>query len=67
MLGADMRVLASSPHGLAIDEKRGLAYIAGDNGKVAALDLMTGKVTSSVDISLGVDQIAYDLGFLAEK
>ncbi len=43
-----------------IDSKRGRLYTAGGNGKLVAIDLKTGKVISSVDISLGVDQIAFD-------
>ncbi len=51
---------ATSPHGLAIDKKRGRVYSAGGNGKLVAIDLKTGKVISAVDILPGVDQIAYD-------
>jgi len=51
---------ATSPHGLAIDSKRGRIYVGGGNGKLVALDIQSGKVTSSADISKGVDQIAYN-------
>ncbi len=53
---------ATSPHGLAIDVKRGLVYSAGGNGKLVAIDLRSGRVVSTVDIPTGVDQIAYDAG-----
>jgi len=49
-----------SPHGLAIDKKRSQAYIAGRNGKVAAVDLKSGKILSSANIATGADQIVYD-------
>ncbi len=51
---------ATSPHGLAVDSKRSRIYSAGGNGKIVALDIKTGKVTSSADISNGVDQIVFD-------
>jgi DNA-binding beta-propeller fold protein YncE len=52
---------ATSPHGLAIDSKRGRFYVAGGNGKLVSLDMKTGKVLSSVDIANGVDQIVFDM------
>ena len=51
---------AKSPHGLAIDSEKGLLFSAGKNGKIVAIDIKTGAVTSSCDIASGVDQIAYD-------
>jgi DNA-binding beta-propeller fold protein YncE len=48
------------PHGLVIDRKRSRIYVAGSNGKLAAIDLKSGKVLASTDIAPGVDQIAYD-------
>lgn len=51
---------AKSPHGMAIDGKRGQLYVAGGNGKLVVLDLKTGKVAASADIASGTDQIAYD-------
>lgn len=52
---------ATSPHGLAIDSKRGWVYVAGGNGQLVALDIKTGKMISSAEISPGVDQIAFDV------
>ena len=52
---------ATSPHGLTIDSKRGRVYTAGGNGKLVAIDFKTGKVISTVDIPIGVDQIAFDV------
>jgi len=51
---------AHSPHGLAIDSQKGLLFSAGKNGKLVAIDIKTGTVTSDCDIAQGVDQIAYD-------
>ncbi len=51
---------AVGPHGLAIDSKKGWLFSAGSNGKLVVIDLKTGKVTSTVDIEKGVDQIAFD-------
>ena len=51
---------AVGPHGLAIDGKGQRLFTAGTNGKLVVIDLKTGKVTSSVDIGQGVDQIGYD-------
>ena len=51
---------AKLPHGLAIDTKRGWVFVAGANGKLVSLDIMSGKLISSVSIVEGADQIAYD-------
>ena len=52
----------TSPHGLAVDSKAQHLFVAGA-GKVALIDMATGKVLSSVDIAPGyVDQIAFDKG-----
>lgn len=51
-----------SPHGLALDLKAHKAYSVGRNGKLAVLDLKTGKVLKAIDVVAGVDQIAIDLG-----
>jgi len=52
----------SSPHGLAVDSKAQHLFVAGA-GKVAMIDMGTGKVLSSVNIAPGyVDQIAFDKG-----
>lgn len=50
------------PHGLAIDRKGQRLFTAGSNGKLAIIDMKTGKVTSTIDIPKGVDQIAFDRG-----
>ncbi len=51
---------ATSPHGLAIDHKTQRVFTAGSNGKLAVIDIKTGKVIASADIAKGVDQIAFD-------
>ena len=53
---------AAGPHGLAIDAKRHRVYSAGNNGKLVAIDIETGKVCGSTDIAKGTDQIAFDPG-----
>ncbi len=53
---------AESPHGLAVDSRSARLFTAGSNGKLAVLDLRTGKRIASVDIAKGVDQIAFDPG-----
>ncbi len=53
---------ATGPHGLAIDGKNGRLFAAGSNGKLVIIDLKTGKVTATIDIEKGVDQIAFDPG-----
>ena len=50
------------PHGLAIDRKGQRLFTAGSNGKLAVIDLKSGKVTTTIDIKPGVDQIAFDRG-----
>ncbi len=51
---------AVAPHGLVLDAAAGRVFVSGDNGKLVALDLKTGQVVSSVDITPHVDQIAID-------
>lgn len=51
---------AKSPHGMALDSAHHRIFSAGGNGKLAAIDTRTGKLTSAVDITTGVDQIAFD-------
>ncbi len=51
---------AKSPHGLAFDPTSGRLFSAGGNGKLAVLDVKTGKVVGSADITEKVDQIAFD-------
>ena len=53
---------ALKPHGSALDSKGHRLFVAGGNGKLVAIDLITGKVVSSVDIAQRVDEIAYDPG-----
>jgi DNA-binding beta-propeller fold protein YncE len=50
----------TSPHGLAIDSARGRIYIAGKNGALVSLAMISGKVLSSIEIPPGTDQIAFD-------
>ena len=52
----------TDPRGLAIDGKGKRLFSAGANGKLAVLDLTTGRVQQVVDIPPRVDQIAYDAG-----
>jgi DNA-binding beta-propeller fold protein YncE len=51
---------ATAPHGLAYDETLGRIYVSGDNAKLVALDVKTGTVVGSADITAKVDQIAFD-------
>ena len=50
---------AANPHGFAI-MKTNAVLIAGGGGKLALLDLASGKVLASCDITPKVDEIAYD-------
>jgi DNA-binding beta-propeller fold protein YncE len=51
-----------SPHGLALDARRGWLFFAGE-GKAGVIDIKTGKLISSVSFGSGyVDQIAFDAG-----
>ncbi|HTQ09415.1 MAG TPA: glutaminyl-peptide cyclotransferase [Fimbriimonadaceae bacterium] len=52
----------TSPHGLALDRKAGLVFVAGKNGKLDILSMKTGKILNTVNIVNGSDQIAYDAG-----
>jgi DNA-binding beta-propeller fold protein YncE len=51
---------ARHPHGLAYDPATARLFCAGQNGKLAVMDANSGKVTASVDIAPGIDQIAFD-------
>jgi DNA-binding beta-propeller fold protein YncE len=51
---------AAHPHGLAFEAKTDRLFVAGTNGQLAVLDAKTGKVTGSVKIATGIDQIAFD-------
>ena len=53
---------ATGPHGLVIDGRSQRLFCAGSNGKLVGIDLKSGKVTSTVEIGKGVDQIAFDRG-----
>ncbi len=53
---------ATLPHGLAIDEKTGMAFSAGVNGKLVVFNLSTGKKIATVPIAAHVDQIIFDPG-----
>lgn len=50
---------ANAPHGLAIDFASGHLFTVGD-GKLAEIDLKTGKVIALADVAARVDQIAFD-------
>lgn len=51
---------ATSPHGLAVDQKRGRVFSAGGNGKLVAIEINSGKIVGTADIEPKVDQISYD-------
>jgi len=53
---------AQKPHGVALDAKGNRLFVAGGNGKLAALDLKSGKVADSVEIVAKVDEIGFDEG-----
>lgn len=58
-------VIPGGPGGfdwMLVDAGSDRVFVAGSNGKLAVIDMKTGKVTSTVDIKPGVDQIAYDRG-----
>jgi len=50
----------TSPHGLAIDGRLGLAMSAGRNGKLDVFSLDSGKLIQTVEVTSHIDQIAYD-------
>jgi DNA-binding beta-propeller fold protein YncE len=52
----------TGPHGLVFDEEKGRIYVSGDNAKLVALDVKTGQVIGSTEITAKVDQIAFDAG-----
>jgi len=54
---AFMPVSAAGPHGLDIDDKNGLAYIACDGGSVVVLDVSTGHEEAVVPIGGSPDVI----------
>jgi DNA-binding beta-propeller fold protein YncE len=53
---------AEKPHGLARVGDTDTFLIAGGNGKLVLIDLISGKILSSADIAPRVDEIAYDPG-----
>jgi len=53
---------AEKPHGMAIVPGSNSALVVGGNGKLVLMDLSSGKVLASCDVSQKVDEIAYDPG-----
>ncbi len=51
---------ATSPHGMAIDNRKGWVFVAGKNGKLVATSMKTGRLAAMVNIAENVDQICYD-------
>jgi DNA-binding beta-propeller fold protein YncE len=51
---------ATNPHGLALDGRHHRIFAAGTNAKLAAIDMESGKLLSSINIARHVDQIALD-------
>ena len=51
---------AEKPHGMAMVPGAHAVLIAGGMGKLSLLDFVTGHVVASSDVSLRVDEIAYD-------
>jgi len=54
---AFLSISVAGPHGLDIDDKRGLAYVACDGGAVVVLDISTGHEEAIVPIEGGPDVI----------
>ena len=52
----------TGPHGLVLDAAAGRIYVSGDNSRLVAMDLETGRVVGSAPITAKVDQIAFDAG-----
>ncbi len=53
---------AEKPHGMAVVPGGNSALVVGGNGKLVLMDLSSGKVLASCDVSPKVDEIAYDAG-----
>jgi DNA-binding beta-propeller fold protein YncE len=51
---------ATNPHGLAVDRRHHRIFSAGTNAKLAVIDMRSGTLLSSLNISRHVDQIALD-------
>ena len=57
---AFMPISIEGPHGLDIDDKSGLAYIACDGGAVVVLDISTGHEEAIVQIGGGPDVVWFN-------
>lgn len=53
---------AEKPHGMAVVPGSNSALVVGGNGKLVFMDLSSGKVLASCDVTPRVDEIAYDPG-----
>jgi len=51
---------AKGPHGLVFEAKTNRIFVSGENGKIVAIDVISGKVTATEAIVEKVDQIAFD-------
>jgi len=51
---------AHKPHGLGFDPVTRRLFSAGNNGKLAVIDLRSGRVIAVADIATGVDQAVFD-------
>ncbi|MBV8366558.1 MAG: hypothetical protein JO194_08645 [Candidatus Eremiobacteraeota bacterium] len=50
----------TDPTGIAVDAKGHRLFSAGSNGKVAIIDLTSGRLTGTVSVAPRTDQLAYD-------
>jgi DNA-binding beta-propeller fold protein YncE len=50
----------TGPHGLAEDTNDGKLFSVGKNGKLVVVDADSGKILTTIDVTKGSDQIAYD-------
>jgi DNA-binding beta-propeller fold protein YncE len=50
----------TGPHGMVFDAAKGFIYVSGDNAKLVAIDVKSGAVAGSTEITPHVDQIAFD-------
>ncbi len=53
---------AEKPHGLAMIPGANAVLVVGGTGKLSLISLGTGQVVASCDVSLKIDEIAYDPG-----
>jgi DNA-binding beta-propeller fold protein YncE len=51
---------ATKPHGMVLDAQTHRLFSAGANGKLAVIDSTNGQSLPALDISEGVDQVAFD-------